>query len=1533
MCIPHEYWLDGQVDCLDWSDEIPSFDDRECSRELASDRCDDRWCPPSRWPCGDGQCIEHRFEFQRAIQTTFSCVNRRNQYFLCESHYVDHLWTLPNGRCYQGENYTEHTDIVRSSEEYCRYLLRCNLAERVESNCPCWDTFTCAPFFDQNCTEEYIRYPRAPIIGPSIFSLYHRSRNSTQYEPDALLINGTFKCGDTRVSLAARLLAFTLNRTDIERQVCPPTMNKSPSCSWRDACAAASQCRSDGSVRERSINCSHEREGREVKVSDLSCEKFHRSRFRCGQDEGICVSVAALGDSQIQCPNRFDESWRNTSRKLVDIRCNREVNDECRLVREYIEDSWSTNRVHQGSVQDEELRIPFRSYCDTFWNLLSGEDENIDECQRSWHCLSAQWQCHTGQCIDQRWLLDGQWDCVDGSDEHFDWIVSSSNHSFDRSLLEHRLTQVKRTSAFSHICDLNRQFPCFLRDKSSSSLSSTSDDVFTSDRVCLNRSRIGDGHVDCHGAIDELARVNHCHQSSVLGYHFKCPSSDQCIPYLQHCSMFRCSNVTDDRVWCERRDHHHSLECDGLYSVVCFNGTCAKNGRCNNIIDCFHGEDELMCEQQNSSTTLGEPYRKSKQMAAKEVRLVMDLMRFPSHANVSERNESVLSSSLSVDGERLPSNEQPLNELFYRCNRGLGVKMFDGSVACFCPAQYAGDRCQLHTDRVSVLLHLDLSHSTYGSSNDPAMVIKLLVLLLWHNETIGNHVFHVRPASEFTGNRRPREKKKKMIHFPFSRSSSFREDRLGNRSLILDQHAYSIRIETYERKPTDEPSLIAVWQYALTFDHLPVSRLAKVLRLPGTRHPHNPCSLDPCNGNEDCQPLINEPRRYLCLCRSHYTGPNCSLRDERCARGYCAPGSVCKASYRGHLLGNARPLCICPFSRFGDRCSMQSDRCVTGACENNGSCFVTSQPESVFCLCSEHFYGSKCQWRKAQMQLTINGTVDHTAVVVQLLSIDFRSLNLVAVHQEVRRVLPPVINYEYENRILPELVLIKVYSSPSVAHRPQIYLLSLHLNVNWLQGTSQLTTRNLCSPLSALESRALPRNASPMSYHAVCQTHGQVLCFLAHSYVCVCNEKTRAVECFGYDTNSDRCSRCQDGGRCLHGDQRQEIDFVCLCPRCRSGSHCQFDSNSFSFTLDQLFFTDLQSSKSQRRTIVLLVVVPVFLFIVALPNNVCSLFTFRRQCSRGNSIGQYLFWLSAINQLNLSFLVARLLHLIVHVTRRTHLEPVLDDHLCRLLHYLLSSSSQMIQWLSSLVAIERLYMTLVIPGRWLSQASVARRLLGVTLVVNLLSKTPDLFFVQSSSSINEASPGMCVFRYPVRHRSLWLYIHLCLSTINSLGPVLINMCSMVIITCVVTKKKINTRRTDVRTLNVDRVVVGDRGWTWTWTRCVAGLCLLVDVLREKRELIIAPAITLIPQLFSLPLFISSLTLYCQHLETSSIRYFLIGSYLISFVPQLISFVLYVSPSTYYSREWRHTSVAQWIYRWFHWHRPVPSTSTELATVT
>ena len=134
-------------------------------------------------------------------------------------------------------------------------------------------------------------------------------------------------------------------------------------------------------------------------------------------------------------------------------------------------------------------------------------------------------------------------------------------------------------------------------------------------------------------------------------------------------------------------------------------------------------------------------------------------------------------------------------------------------------------------------------------------------------------------------------------------------------------------------------------------------------------------------------------------------------------------------------------------------------------------------------------------------------------------------------------------------------------------------------------------------------------------------------------------------------------------------------------------------------------------------------------------------------------------------------------------------------------------------------------------------------------------------------------------------------------------------------------------------LVIDRIVpvlffsLGDRANQSVWMNIRDRLQLIVDVLSENKEFVLGPAITLVPQLFSLPLFISSFILDCRNLDGSWLRYFLIVSYWISFTPQWTSFFLYIAPSSLFSSEWRRTNICRRIDQVLHRHPPAPLATT------
>ena len=257
--------------------------------------------------------------------------------------------------------------------------------------------------------------------------------------------------------------------------------------------------------------------------------------------------------------------------------------------------------------------------------------------------------------------------------------------------------------------------------------------------------------------------------------------------------------------------------------------------------------------------------------------------------------------------------------------------------------------------------------------------------------------------------------------------------------------------------------------------------------------------------------------------------------------------------------------------------------------------------------------------------------------------------------------------------------------------------------------------------------------------------------------------------------------------RCIKG--RNDSDFHCICPACHTGRLCQFSFDSFSFTLDQLFFADLLSLNSRIRhaTYYSLIVTPLLVFLVGLLNNICCFVTFRRPRCLRNGTGHYLYAMSICNQLTLAFLALRLIHLTLNISSR-HPPSTLDSGLCKTSKYLVNVFTRLTYWLGSLVAIERVYLALFVNGQWLKKPQIARRIIALTVVIILTVSAYQLPFVQSKISSDDGKNAMCIITFP--HDSpLWETLHGAMTVIDSVGPFLINLVCTGAIICIVTKRK------------------------------------------------------------------------------------------------------------------------------------------------
>ena len=318
---------------------------------------------------------------------------------------------------------------------------------------------------------------------------------------------------------------------------------------------------------------------------------------------------------------------------------------------------------------------------------------------------------------------------------------------------------------------------------------------------------------------------------------------------------------------------------------------------------------------------------------------------------------------------------------------------------------------------------------------------------------------------------------KRKIYLLYSRAAEALEAKIrrrSNRSQMTYPSSFHVRYEAYLMATNSSSAIIGVWQYELLFDFLPAFRLAKTLSLHAfeSQEVLSPCQLNPCTSpGGDCHVLQNDPTKYVCLCKSGYSGHNCSVEDERCANHFCHSNSLCKPDYWGRTGGSRLPFCLCPLNSHGTRCGLVYDPCLHNPCQNNGTCYPRmSDYTIVYCKCDPYHSGRYCAAKRRSIDIPINTNNVTSPSVLQYFNIDYNTLDLIYVHQKVSATTPTRAHYEYSGQYAPNIVLLKAYSSMYVDY-PQIYLLSLKLFVLHPNTSVTLSKNSTCLDMIALVKR------------------------------------------------------------------------------------------------------------------------------------------------------------------------------------------------------------------------------------------------------------------------------------------------------------------------------------------------------------------------------------------------------------------------------------------------------------------------------
>ena len=384
----------------------------------------------------------------------------------------------------------------------------------------------------------------------------------------------------------------------------------------------------------------------------------------------------------------------------------------------------------------------------------------------------------------------------------------------------------------------------------------------------------------------------------------------------------------------------------------------------------------------------------------------------------------------------------------------------------------------------------------------------------------------------------------------------------------------------------------------------------------------------------------------------------------------------------------------------------------------------------------------------------------------------------------------------------------------------------------------------------------------------------------------MCEPDHFRAECFGYNRSLDQCSLCLSNGYCLKGELNNKADFLCLCPHCHYGKMCEFSNELMSFTLDSLIVKDIQTSAKLSTSINISVAILIFLF--GLFNNLCSFLTFVRPKSRQVGVGNYLLIVSIIDQCSLLLLLSKIIHIIFGSNGTLFYYESLNLYSCKIVSYLLSVSTRITYWITSLVTTERLCMVLFPTSVTLKKPRLALGLsMFVILAVSGMHIHEALYYTTivdlSYTSINIT---FCVTSYVQQLVSLYNRANV---LIHYFVPFLTQVISITILIIQIARSRARTSGSTKLTF--------------------FNLCK--KQVKTHKEHYVTPIIIVFS---SLPQAILSFSYACTELKQPWQRYTLLTTYFLSYLPQILGFILYVLPSTTYTKEFHQTLMGKRIRR-------------------
>jgi len=864
---------------------------------------------------------------------------------------------------------------------------------------------------------------------------------------------------------------------------------------------------------------------------------------------------------------------------------------------------------------------------------------------------------------------------------------------------------------------------------------------------------------------------------------------------------------------------------------------------CNDISSCPQSDDELFCQennficQTNSNSTIENILCQLSEFKRKRI-LHFSIQTSISYPDASSTSQLMIPWTPPSSNTRIPTAIESRKLFFSRspldCYRGLTVRIRssnenDETYGCMCPPSYYGEHCQYQNQRISLTINLiRLTQSE---------IYTILILLIDENRQVESY---------------------EQIDYTSSQSCSIK----FNRYLLYSTRPknpsknYSIHIDIYEKRTL---TYRASWLIEIPFVFLPVNRLSIRLEIPSNSLSiSSKCSFD-CQHGECIQ--YQNRNSWFCRCSAGWSGVRCE-QQIRCDQ--CSLDSLCVGSI------DNRSICICPLTKFGRRCLLSSS-CELNSCENNGQCIPTdlSRPSSEYiCICSEEFFGPKCQFRKSKIDIIFENVNMPSYVIAFFLTISNESQPSSTILIEKLTLFQRMITFRLS---IPYHMLIlksnEKYYLIVVQQMPSIDIL-----------TSLNPTRE-CLPIDLIFNSTLmklSRFERIKYYHLVCQMNYQLNCFLDESYLCLCTEHHHAnCMLFEREKNLDCSSTnyCRNSGQCLQDHPACPSSIICVCQQCFFGSQCQFYAKGFGLTLDEILGYEIKHNSflwEQTLPVKISAILTMFMFVIGILNGIFSILTFNNKTAQEVGCGLYLLSSSVTSLLIVITFTCKFWFLFFSFTDFFGRNFVLYFN-CMFIEPLLKILLYIDNWLNGCIAVERAIA--VFRGIHFNKKqskSAAKRVILLIICVNVVLLIPQLSYIHLFNDEKEKRTWCVVIYSSILHiyNTFLLFFHF-------LIPFLINMFSAIFIIILTARQRTTTQTNQLY------------------------LKQFKNKLNQHKHLLISPIILI---LLSLPRLIISFKLDCKK-SSKHFWLYLIG-YFVSFMPSVFVFVVFVLPSTIFKKSFK-----------------------------